>query len=112
MPSKSQQGGDLLNDVRNLAIPFSLLIAQKGMEYLANRRTPTPASAKRTSRMRGGAHEGCALCAAQQGGRKQASSGDSSARLTHARVAEEFRQLSSDLQQLLTSYKEHVNFHA
>lgn len=107
MPSKSQQGGDLFTDVRNLAIPFSFLIAQKGIEYMASKR---PASAKGRSRMAGGSsgHEGCALCAAassQAGGR-------SSAKLSHSRVAAEFQKLSSDLQGLLNSYKEHLSMHS
>lgn len=110
MPSKTQHGGDLLTDVRNLAIPFSLLIAQKGLEYVMNKDdkpAAMPAKAKSARKtQKGGAHDGCALCAAS------AQAGGANNRVSHARVAEEFRKLSQDLQELLTSYKEHVTLHS
>jgi hypothetical protein len=49
MPSKAklspaQYGGNILSDVRTLAIPFSLLLAKNGVEYLMHKSGKTPAS--------------------------------------------------------------------
>lgn len=113
MPTnKALHGGDLITDVRNLAIPFSLLIAQKGIEYLANRKTDTDKTDKKPAKkMTGGGHEGCALCAAvQAGGRSRQTA--SSNRLSHQRVAAEFKQISQELNEMLNMYKDHVQHHS
>jgi hypothetical protein len=41
-----QDGGSILADLQNLAIPFSLLLAKNGLEYLSKRKPKTAEKGK------------------------------------------------------------------
>lgn len=58
MPSKTQQqqqkqGGSLVADIQNLAVPFAILLAKQGLESVFSKSKPEkPSSAKKTSKPR------------------------------------------------------------
>lgn len=47
---KNQDGGNILLEVRNLAIPFSLILAKNGLEYLAKKQQASKPSIKKTEK--------------------------------------------------------------
>lgn len=103
--SKSQtlKGGNILGDVKDLAVPFGLVLAKSGIDYVMTKKTPKsktqstkPKATKPKAKkiVRGGAAGGeCALCASSaKGGATEAA---------HAQLRAEFKNLSMNLKALL-----------
>lgn len=108
----SQKGGDLLTDVRNLAVPFGILLAKNGLDYVMSRNSKKSSKApskpkksahrKNKTPMKGGS-DGCVLCAAQS-----SPPAGGASRISQREITNEFKRLSNDLQELLESYQRHL----
>ncbi len=81
-------GGGYIEDIADLALPFSLILAQRTFSHVSNM--------KNSKQMKGGSSEACLLCntaAHQAGGR----------RARQNVIENEYRRLASELRSLLDS---------
>lgn len=89
MAPKLQLGGDLVTDVKALAIPFSLLLAMNGVDFLKKKKTPT--SAKKTEKKTKTSQKGGCGC-----GTKRMVGGTP--------ISKELAKLSDDIKTILNQY--------
>lgn len=87
---KSKKGGALVDDVKNLAVPFAILLAKQGLEGMFKKKEKK-ASAAVSARRRSAAGGSCSTCAtvpAQAGGGKM----------------NRYKQLSDEIDRFLAKY--------
>ena len=92
------KGGNILGDVKDLAVPFGLVLAKSGIDYVMSKKSAKPKTSKpKTNKpkvkkqLKGG---DCALCASSsKGGAGEA----------HAQLRAEFKNLSTNLRALLNN---------
>ena len=104
MSAKLQIGGDLVTDIKALAIPFSLLVAMNGVKFLKNKKAqkPDPKNGKSSNKkgqtkgkpqQKGGC--GCPGNKLTTGGRKM---------IGGTTVNRELAKLSDDIRSILSRY--------
>lgn len=123
--SKAQCGGSIVKDIADLAVPFGLLIAMKGIKTLVGKKPndkktkkasiaskPRPRS-KKTSQ-KGGEVTKCVLCETSNtqhgaGGASVLNTGYISSSVSqnksNSRVKSEIAKLTSEIKSLLSHYK-------
>lgn len=118
--AKGVKGGALMDDVKNLAVPFAILLAKQGLESIfakkekesnTNAKSAKPASnakapqaqvtARRKTAMGGGSCGSACAAAAQSGGRRASSAAASSA---NQKVEARFAKLSKEIDNFLAKY--------
>lgn len=86
-----KKGGALVDDIKNLAVPFAILLAKQGLDGMFNKKaekkTTVKATAKRSAKSATGG-SGCSSCATKTGG---------SAKNRYA-------QLSAEIDKFLSNY--------
>ena len=105
--SKNLNGGDLMSDVKNMVIPFGLLLAKNGVDYMAKaKKAPkpkvskpkakVPSSPKKAAPKRGG----CGACAnkALVGGQASSKS------VSRNHFEQELANLARDLRNIIKEY--------
>jgi hypothetical protein len=110
MPScsktSSQLGGALINDIADLAVPFGLILAQRGLSYVLQKQKeskPVKASVrgKKTSQT-GGVCESCLLCNSKNSSLKGQGGGVKND-LSRSTIQDEYRHLADELRGLLVN---------
>lgn len=87
----SKKGGALVDDVKNLAVPFAILLAKQGLEGMFKKKEKKSSSAAVSVRRRSAAGGSCSTCAtvpAQAGGAK----------------VNRYKQLSDEIDRFLAKY--------
>lgn len=95
MPTPKQIGGDLMTDIKSLAIPFSLLIALNGMKLLRKKK-----DAKNQPHSKSTQKGGCGCT----GSRKLGGGGKM---IGGTVVNQELAKLANDIQTILSRYSAH-----
>ena len=87
----AKKGGALVDDVKNLAVPFAILLAKQGLEGMFKKKEKKPSAAV-SARRRSAAGGSCSTCAtvptAQAGGAK----------------VNRYKQLSDEIDRFLAKY--------
>lgn len=87
---KAKKGGALVDDVKNLAVPFAILLAKQGLEgmFKKKEKKATPAVSARRRSAAGGSCSTCATVPAQTGGSR----------------VNRYKQLSAEIDRFLQKY--------
>lgn len=94
-----KKGGALVDDLKNLAVPFAILLAKQGVENMyakkksASKSTPKSATPKRRATLAGGA---CATGCGMTGGRRGGSNAE--------QVKQNFSKIAADIDKFLAKY--------